>query len=108
MTVDVLIEKAIKQFEMVLNTRLSLEQSKWELYACKQSGRRYSDFPSLDPSQKVEQVGFAYFFLCPRNQITRESSCSSSSSSKIMTEFKIEVKKEVVVKEGKSCLCFRP
>jgi len=48
----------------MFGAHLNPSSEKWELYACKKNSRAYSDYPSLDPTQKVELTGFTYFYLC--------------------------------------------
>ena len=91
-TINELIHQALEEYNLMFGTHLSILTQKWELYACKKNNRAYSDYPSLEPNQKVEQTGFSYFYLCHERQF---SGSSSSCSSKIKTEFDYFQKKEI-------------
>jgi hypothetical protein len=104
-TVRELTARALLEFGRSWSLRL--EEEEWELYASKKSGKICSGYPSLEPGQRVELTGFKYFLLARRNEHSRRSSESSSSSSRIRTDFTLEVRREVKTKEeSSSCLCF--
>ena len=63
-TIKELIERALEKFSSECGISFNTKFDKWELYASKKNFKVYSDYPSLEPSQKVENTGFQHFFLC--------------------------------------------
>ena len=65
-TVEELTIRSLSNFARLCELEVD-EHQKWNLYACRKTGQVYSDFPSLDPAQKVDKTKVKYFYLSCMN-----------------------------------------
>lgn len=77
LTIELLIEKALDEFDVLCAHKLRRKGERWVLYACKRNGRVHGDYPSMEPTQPVQLTGFSCFYLCRQNHLSRQPKGSS-------------------------------
>ncbi len=85
------------------------DESIYELYASRKNGRRNSDYPSLDSSQKVVTIGLKNFYLLKLECDKKLSHKISISTKSIQSDFGGSIRKKSEIHESKDfgCFCMR-
>ena len=71
-TIRDMIEATISEIVVNHNIGLSNNPELWKIYAAKKTGKKKSDLPCLDSSQKVEKTKISFFCLERKSTVMTE------------------------------------